>query len=217
MGRGRATAARGEQRERRMPRRGGGPKRRLGLVVATHATPYIHTYSGPMLLGLNLLKLLKENRVSEFFTEYELIPAGEHGRDSQEVQYVMELQAQLIEGKYEEFLESAVAKAPASAAYRPFLSALEETAREEIARCISVSYKSLSLGAAAKLLMLGPGKDEEAAELLEASLAEGVAMERGGGSVTFAVQGEESKFGTAQRHGVIKQALGFAEELERVV
>ena len=38
-----------------------------------------------MLLGLNLLKLLKENRVAEFFTEYELIPAGEHGRASREV------------------------------------------------------------------------------------------------------------------------------------
>lgn len=171
------------------------------------------------MLGLNLLKLLKEGRVVELFTELERIPADY--RESPEVSYVVNLQDSLTEGKYEDFLKAATHNPP-NASYRPFLSSLKETARQEIGRCVVTAYNALTLPQARRLLMLDAGTElAEVEELLRSAASDDIAIEvnsTGKGTIfLFSGDDEESKFGVGQRHAVIQEALKYADELEKII
>ena len=173
------------------------------------------------LLGLNLLKLLKEGRVPEFFMELELIPKGSRGLLSPGIKFVVQLQDNLTEGKYEEFLKLATTSPP-SPSFRPYLESLEETAREEIARCLSLAYTSLPIQQACSLLLLDPSTQLDRVEpLLRAGLGEAMDIVTEGSGpqavIRFIGEDTESKFGPQQRHGVIAQALNYANELEKII
>ena len=51
-----------------------------------------------LLTGLNLLRLLVQNRIAEFHTELELIP--NEGHDDRHVAFCLDLESSLMEGAY---------------------------------------------------------------------------------------------------------------------
>ena len=83
------------------------------------------------LLGLNLLRLLAQNRIAEFHVELELLDAP--ALASPHIDFPRQLEQNLMEGLYER-LYGAMDAAP-SAHMRSFVSQLQATVRAELAAC----------------------------------------------------------------------------------
>jgi len=106
------------------------------------------------LLGLNLLHLVVESRLSEFHSELELLPAG--AREQGPIKFPLEIEQQLMEGSYSEVL-NVTREGPTTEFGRyakPLVDKLEDTVRDEIASCAEKAYASLSVAAAVELMHL---------------------------------------------------------------
>ena len=108
------------------------------------------------LVGLNLLRLLSQNRIAEFHTELEIISP-----QAQETVYVKEaimLEQWLMEGAYNKIIEART-KASNIEYASHFLDDLIITVKEELAACSSRAYKSLSTADAKRIMMLDSDAD----------------------------------------------------------
>jgi len=103
-------------------------------------------------LGLNLLRLLAQNRTAEFHTELELIPPALHDANIY-IKYPTQLEQYIMEGSFNKVL-NARADGLYSREGEYFMSMLTETVREEIATCSEKAYKSMSAEHACNMLML---------------------------------------------------------------
>ncbi|XP_055609903.1 26S proteasome non-ATPase regulatory subunit 8 [Uranotaenia lowii] len=108
------------------------------------------------LLGLNLLFLLSQNRVAEFHTELELLPA-DIIQENEFIRHPLALEQYLMEGRYNKIFQ-AKGNAPAES-YNFFIDILLQTVRDEIGACLESSYEKVSVQEAAKRLNL-KSKDE---------------------------------------------------------
>jgi 26S proteasome regulatory subunit N12 len=158
------------------------------------------------ILGLNLLRLLAQNRIAEFHTELELLPA--HLTTSNVyIKFPAQLEQHIMEGSYNKVL-SAKQDGIYAQEGMYFMDMLVDTVREEIAQCSEKAYASIGASELQGLLMLGS----------EAELGD-YAEERGwvisGGSVTFG--GNEEKPLELPATQLIQETLAYAKELERIV
>lgn len=103
------------------------------------------------LLGLNLLFLLSQNRVSEFHTELELLPQ-EIIQTNEFIRHPLALEQYLMEGSYNKIF-LAKGNGP-SDSYNVFMDILLDTVRGEIAACLESSYDKISLNEVARRLNL---------------------------------------------------------------
>ncbi|PSN32765.1 26S proteasome non-ATPase regulatory subunit 8 [Blattella germanica] len=103
------------------------------------------------LLGLNLLFLLSQNRVAEFHTELELLPADQI-QSNVYVRHPLSLEQYLMEGSYNKIF-LAKGNVPAES-YNFFIDILLDTIRDEIAACLEKAYEKISLNEAARMLNL---------------------------------------------------------------
>lgn len=103
------------------------------------------------LLGLNLLFLLSQNRVAEFHTELELLPA-EHIQNDVYIRHPLSIEQYLMEGSYNKIF-LAKGNVPAKN-YNFFMDILLDTIRGEIAVCLEKAYEKISLKDAARMLYL---------------------------------------------------------------
>eukprot|EP00245_Coleochaete_scutata_P016741 TRINITY_DN7924_c0_g1_i2.p1 TRINITY_DN7924_c0_g1~~TRINITY_DN7924_c0_g1_i2.p1 ORF type:complete len:286 (+),score=55.00 TRINITY_DN7924_c0_g1_i2:141-998(+) len=159
------------------------------------------------ILGLNLLRLLVQNRIAEFHTELELLPP-----DSQSNPYIyhaIEIEQSLMEGAYRRVLSSRQ-KIPDST-YIYFMDLLVQTVKQEIAGCSEKSYESLTFPEAQKILMV-----KSVAELEEYA-AEHEWDLRDGQVFFQKVTKEPSACREIPSMSLVKQNLGYARELERIV
>lgn len=118
------------------------------------------------LLGLNLLFLLSQNRVAEFHTELELLPA-EHIQNDVYIRHPLSIEQYLMEGSYNKvfylivvklinlFLKIFLAKGNVPAKnYNFFMDILLDTIRGEIAVCVEKAYEKISVKDAVRMLYL---------------------------------------------------------------
>ena len=91
------------------------------------------------LLGLNLLCLLAQNRVAEFHTELERLPANEIDNNVY-IRHPVSLEQNIMEGSYNKDL-LAKGNVPAES-YNFFIDILMDTVRNEIASCLDKVIKS---------------------------------------------------------------------------
>ncbi|TPX65284.1 hypothetical protein SpCBS45565_g05279 [Spizellomyces sp. 'palustris'] len=176
---------------------------------------YYHDYSSSLpasarmypLLGLNLLRLLAQNRISEFHTELELIETDQMGENVY-IRHPVQIEQCLMEGSYNKVWHSR-ANVPAEE-YAFFIDILMGTIRDEIASCSEKAYDSLPIADAATLLYFKSGDEVTA-----------FASERG-----WKVNPQDKKiyFGVTDADHldipadkVISQTLEYARELERIV
>ncbi|KAF2882093.1 hypothetical protein ILUMI_24096 [Ignelater luminosus] len=103
------------------------------------------------LLGLNLLFLLSQNRVAEFHTELELLPA-DHIQNDVYIRHPLSIEQYLMEGSYNKIF-LAKGNVPAQN-YNFFMDILLDTIRGEIAVCLERAYEKISLKDAARMLYL---------------------------------------------------------------
>uniref|UniRef100_A0A182Q547 26S proteasome non-ATPase regulatory subunit 8 n=1 Tax=Anopheles farauti TaxID=69004 RepID=A0A182Q547_9DIPT len=111
------------------------------------------------LLGLNLLFLLSQNRVAEFHTELELLPA-DIIQTNAFIRHPLALEQYLMEGRYNKIFQ-AKGNVPAES-YNFFIDILLQTVRNEIGACLESSYERISLQEAAKRLNLKTKEDVKA-------------------------------------------------------
>jgi len=158
------------------------------------------------ILGLNLLRLLAQNRIAEFHTELELIPAAlQHSNIY--IKYPAQLEQHIMEGSYNKVL-SAKQDGLYSQEGMYFMDMLVDTVREEIAECSEKAYNSISAANLQSLLMLA-----SEAELGE--YADNRGWQISGGTVNFGKQDEQLvQLPSSQ---LIRETLSYAKELERIV
>ena len=94
---------------------------------------YYCRYYRYQLLGLNLLCLLAQNRVAEFHTELERLPASEI-QNNIYIKHPVSLEQYIMEGSYNKVL-LAKGNVPAES-YNFFIDILMNTVRNEIASCL---------------------------------------------------------------------------------
>jgi len=162
-------------------------------------------------LGLNLMSLLVDNRLSEFHAELELLTEEE--ARSPFVSFPITLERQLMVGSYDEIL-NATSNVPHVASYTFFMENLLETVRDSIADCVEVSYKSMKLEDAVTMM-----KFSSVGELQEyvSEKREDWIVETGGELLTFQPPPVGSKAADIPSLKLMAQSLSYATELERIV
>ncbi|CAN8000626.1 unnamed protein product, partial [Ixodes hexagonus] len=166
------------------------------------------------LLGLNLLCLLAQNRVAEFHTELELLPAKEI-QSNVYISHPVSMEQFLMEGSYNKasytllcavFLSKGNVPSPS---YTFFTDILLDTVRDEIASCIEKAYERISGPDVTRMLFLDAPKQTAA-----------YATKRGWTQASSMYQ-----FSTEVKHtddvipteDLAAQTIGYARELEMIV
>lgn len=158
-----------------------------------------------LITGLNLLRLLVQNRIAEFHTELELIP--QEIQQEAHIKHATQLEQQLMEGAYNKVL-SAKSNVP-DQSYLYFMDKLISTVRDEIASCSERAYKQLSVPEAQKLMLFTSAK--EALQFAE---------ERGWqvkGDIVYFDQQAQDDLKDLPAVELMNHTLTYARELERIV
>ncbi|WOG88105.1 hypothetical protein DCAR_0207339 [Daucus carota subsp. sativus] len=160
------------------------------------------------ILGLNLLRLLVQNRIAEFHTELELLSAS--ALENPCIRHAVELEQSFMEGAYNRVL-SARQSVPHET-YVYFLDLLAKTVRDEIAGCSEKAYDTLSVADARQMLLFST--DRELSEYINEEHPE---WEMKNGLVTFQKAKESAPCKEIPSLQLITQTLSYARELERIV
>lgn len=158
------------------------------------------------LLGLNLLCLLSQNRVAEFHTELERLPANEI-QNNVYIKHPVSLEQYIMEGSYNKVV-LAKGNVPAES-YKYFIDILMGTVRNEIASCLEKAYGDISCSDAARMLSINSGE------------MPGYAKERGwqvtGGRLRFRRADGETEEQGVPSFELANMAITFAREMEQIV
>jgi 26S proteasome regulatory subunit N12 len=166
-----------------------------------------------LILGLNLMRLLAQNRIAEFHTELELIPRSATSHPA--IAYVLRLEQYLMEGSYAK-ITAACDPSPAAArpdpAFSFFGAILMGAVRDEIAACSEKAYKTLSVTVAKELLSFSDDADIRTfADAREWTICSD-------GVISF--EDDNTDVPTMDQvpsMDLIKRTLGYAKELESIV
>ena len=156
--------------------------------------------------GLNLLRLLVQNRIAEFHTELETLPPHVQN-NSPYIKYVIQLEQSHMEGAYNKILNSS--KDCPSQLYVPFAEKLIETVREEICACSEEAYESLTIPEAMKIMRF----DSKQALLAYAKESEWVVQQD---RIVFKCENASDNVELNSME-LIKNTLHYAREIERIV
>lgn len=161
-----------------------------------------------LLLGLNLMCLLVENRLSEFHAEMELLSADE--AESEYVSFPITLERQLMVGSYDEVLKAHLHIPDSS--YGFFMDSLLQTVRDSIADCMEVSYQEMKLEDAMHLMKFS--SSSELMEYVQEARDDWIIQ---GNSLCFQPPPTKSKASDIPSKTLISQSLAYATELERII
>ena len=159
-------------------------------------------------LGLNLMNLLVDNRLSEFHAELELL--SEEDAKSSYVSFPITLERQLMVGSYDEVL--AAQSAVPDPSYNFFMEQLLETVRDSIADCVEVSYKVMKLDDAVTMMKFD--SVSELQEYVQEKREDWIVED---GRLMFQPPPIGSKAVDIPSQKLMGQALSYATELERIV
>eukprot|EP00345_Euplotes_harpa_P017719 CAMPEP_0168347720 /NCGR_PEP_ID=MMETSP0213-20121227/19205_1 /TAXON_ID=151035 /ORGANISM="Euplotes harpa, Strain FSP1.4" /LENGTH=265 /DNA_ID=CAMNT_0008356957 /DNA_START=8 /DNA_END=806 /DNA_ORIENTATION=- len=157
-------------------------------------------------LGLYLLYLLSQNKISEFHVELQSIPSSEHGNIY--INVPVSLEQYFVDGNYSKVL--ATKKAPLEA-YNFFIEKFIDTVRTEIARSAEVSYKQLSLKDACEVFMIDNVDQLRAFVEHEANYNEEMGESS---SVSWVLEDGYLKFISTKK--IMYQVLEYAQELQKI-
>jgi 26S proteasome regulatory subunit N12 len=156
------------------------------------------------ILGLNLLRLLAQNRIAEFHAELELIPLEMH--QNVYIRHPIMLEQYIMEGSYHK-VRNARADVPVDT-YTFFTDILMETIRDEIAECSEKAFTHLPLPETQRLLQI-----PDTMSLNEYINKRGWAV-YGDGVVFQKPAVTKAEIPSMQ---LIHETLTYAKELERIV
>ncbi|ONI07505.1 hypothetical protein PRUPE_5G124300 [Prunus persica] len=160
------------------------------------------------ILGLNLLRLLVQNRIAEFHTELELLSSA--ALENPCIKHAVELEQSFMEGAYNRVL-SARQTVPHET-YVYFMDLLAKTVRDEIAGCSEKAYDYLSIKDARQMLLFPSDRD-----LLAYVEEDHPEWEVKNDAVYFQKAKETAPCKEIPSLQLINQTLSYARELERIV
>lgn len=160
------------------------------------------------ILGLNLLRLLVQNRIAEFHTELELLPST--ALENPCIKHAVELEQSFMEGAYNRVLSARQTVPHESYVY--FIDLLAKTVRDEIAGCSEKAYDSLLVADAKKILMFT--SDQELQNYIAEEQPE---WEVKNEFLFFQKAKELQPCKEIPSLQLINQTLSYARELERIV
>ncbi|KAG1174182.1 hypothetical protein G6F70_000084 [Rhizopus microsporus] len=159
------------------------------------------------LIGLNLLRLLSQNKLSEFHTTLESIDLDQiHSNPF--IKQAVDLEQYLMEGSYNKVWSAR--SSVKGEEFTFFYDILMNTTRHEIANCSEKAYEYLPLNDACTLLFL---KNTE--ELLSFASERGWKLNPAEQKVYFTT--EDDSVVEIPQEQTITRTLGYAKELERIV
>jgi len=159
--------------------------------------------------GLNLIRLLTQNRIADFHTTLESLPIrADEIAGNPYIGHPVNLERWLMEGSYSK-VWNAREEAPAEE-YKFFVDSLMGTIRNEIASCEEAAYESLPLKDAATLLFFTKQSD-----LLNFAEQRKWQVNLSAGTITFIKKDEEKIEIPKQK--IIANSLAYARELEQIV
>ncbi|KAG1113132.1 hypothetical protein G6F42_014546 [Rhizopus arrhizus] len=159
------------------------------------------------LIGLNLLRLLSQNRLSDFHTALETIDLDQL-QSNQFIKQAVDLEQFLMEGSYNKVWSTR--STVQGEEFMFFYDILISTIRHEIASCSEKAYEYLPLNDASTLLFL---KNTE--ELLNFANERGWKVNPAEQKVYFGT--EDDSIVEIPQEQIITRTLGYARELERIV
>lgn len=160
------------------------------------------------ILGLNLMHLLVDNRLSEFHSELELLTEQEASNTF--VSFPINLERQLMVGIYDEVLNAGLHVPDPS--YQFFMDNLLQTVRDSIADCVEVSYKTMKLADA--MTMMKFDTQQALMEYVEECRDDWIVE---GETLCFQPPPMGSKASDIPSMKLITQSLSYATEMERIV
>ncbi|KAI6034262.1 SAC3/GANP/Nin1/mts3/eIF-3 p25 family-domain-containing protein [Pisolithus microcarpus] len=161
------------------------------------------------LRGLNLIRLLIQNRIADFHTTLESLPLpADEINLNPYIRHPVNLERWLMEGSYSK-VWNAREEAPAEE-YKFFVDSLMGTIRNEIASCEEVAYESLPIKDVATLLFFS-----SQSELLKYAQERGWQVDLSAGLIRFARKNDEQMEIPKQK--LIAANLAYARELEQIV
>ncbi|KAF8450377.1 COP9 signalosome [Boletus edulis BED1] len=159
--------------------------------------------------GLNLIRLLTQNRIADFHTTLESLPLpADEISVNPYIAHPVNLERWLMEGSYSK-VWNAREEAPAEE-YKFFVDSLMGTIRNEIASCEESAYERLPLKDAATLLFFTSQSD-----LLKFAKERGWQVDLTAGLIKFARKNDEQTEIPKQK--LIAANLVYARELEQIV
>lgn len=160
--------------------------------------------------GLNLIRLLTQNRIADFHTTLESLPPSILTAENPNpfIMHPVNLERWLMEGSYSK-VWSAREEAPADE-YKYFVDELMGTIRNEIASCNETAYDSLPVSEAAQLLFFKSPSD-----LIQFAQTRKWEVDLVNQTIHFSRKGEENSAIPKQK--MIVAALEYAKELEQIV
>lgn len=161
-----------------------------------------------LLLGLNLMCLLVENRLSEFHAEMELFTKQEAANVF--VSFPITLERQLMVGSYDEAWKAHLHIPDQS--YSFFMDNLLQTVRDSIADCMEVSYHTMKLDDAMHMMKFT--SRQELLEYIQEARDDWIIQ---GDSLCFQPPPTQSKASDIPSKTLISQSLAYATELERII
>jgi len=163
-----------------------------------------------IVLGLNLLFLLSQNRIAEFHTELEVI--SQEGLSNYYIKHPIELEQHVMEGSYNKVMKAR--EDVPSQTYSFFMELLMDTVRDEVASCIEESFQTVKRDDARVLLGLNEGSESVFEEFVE---GRGWKLEDGLYRFARDVQDDHASAIPAVAQNLIERTLHYASELERIV
>ena len=160
------------------------------------------------ILGLNLMHLLVDNRLSEFHSELELLTDTEARNPF--VSFPINLERQLMVGIYDEVLNAGMNVPDPS--YQFFVDNLLQTVRDSIADCVEVSYKTMKCADAVTMMKFDT--QEALMEYVEECRDDWIVE---GDTLCFQPPPMGSKASDIPSMKLIGQSLSYATEMERIV
>lgn len=182
--------------------------RNVSQVKPYYETTSTTTNQKAKILGLNLMYLLTENRLSEFHAELELLSESEAGNPF--ISFPITLERQLMVGSYDEVL-NAGAHVP-DQSYDFFIDNLLQTVRDSIADCLEVAYNTMTISDAKVMMKFDSTEDLQ--EYIDECRDDWILE---GGVLCFQPPAVGSKASDIPSRHLIKQVLSYATELERIV
>lgn len=164
--------------------------------------------------GLHLIALLAHNRISDFHTELELIPLPL--QQNTHIKYPVLLEQRLMEGSYNKILIARSAVPHPLMAF--FVELLAQTVRDKLSECAEKAYESFPVADAMSMLTF-----KAKGELLEYAKTRGWEVtpqdvvlfpNHHGAAAQAAAKQKALEIPSLL---LIKQTLGYATELERIV
>jgi len=161
-----------------------------------------------LLLGLYLMSLLTQAKIGDFHTYVELLTPKQRGHAA--VKFALDLERDMHEGLYNRVWNACNTLPDKSFCH--FAERLTHAARQDIAKCLDVSYEHLKVKDAMKLLNYA-AKDE--AKFAEFAHHEDRAWHISNDTVSFK-KGEHEDLDLGAE-ALINQSLAYAHEIERII